>query len=48
MLESISGYQSLISRVEVKALNSSVCGMVGKQGVLNNAFGLSAGDLKLK
>ena len=40
LLESLSGYPNLISRISVKALDPVVCGMVGKQQTLNAAGGL--------
>ena len=43
MLESLAEDSSLISRVSLAALDSKVCGMVGRQATLNAANGL--GDL---
>lgn len=39
--ESLDGAPELMPRVSVKALNSVVCGMVGKQETLNEAGGLT-------
>lgn len=39
--ESLEGTPQLMPRVTVRALNSVVCGMVGKQNVLNEAGGLA-------
>jgi transketolase len=39
--ESLEGLPQFMSRVSVRALNSRICGMVGKQSVLNEAGGLT-------
>lgn len=41
ILESATGRADLITRVKVNALNSKVCGMVGKQSTLNIQGGLT-------
>ena len=41
MMESLIRDTSLLPRLELIALNSLVCGMVGKQHILNSAAGLS-------
>jgi transketolase len=43
MLEAISVEPGLLQRLKLKALDSKVCGMVGKQSMLNEAGGLSFG-----
>lgn len=40
MLESLMNHPNLIGRVLIKALDSIVCSMVGKQKTLNEAGGL--------
>jgi transketolase len=40
--ESLEGEPALISRISVRALDSKICGMVGKQSTLNEAGGLPA------
>ena len=41
MLESVLPNPDLMSRIKVRALNSRVCGMVGRQSTLNSAGGLT-------
>lgn len=45
MLEALSSRPELLKCLRIKALNSVVCGMVGKQNILNNAGGLIISDL---
>lgn len=42
LFEAISSSPKLLSRINIKALSSSVCGMVGKQAVLNELGGLTS------
>lgn len=41
MLESLSDSPALLNRVKIKALSASVCGMVGRQELLNQLGGLT-------
>jgi transketolase len=45
LLEAASARPDLISRIKIRALNSVVCGMVGKQATLNAEGGLSEQSL---
>ncbi|MBE7565746.1 transketolase family protein [Acidithiobacillus sp. HP-11] len=45
LMEAVSSEPQLLSRVEIKALDASVCGMVGKQSTLNAACGLHENKL---
>lgn len=45
MLESTMGFPNLITRINVKALDAKVCGMVGKQITLNTEGGLTQEQL---
>jgi transketolase len=45
LLEAISVRPKLLARIKIKALNSKVCGMVGKQSTLNAEGGLTKDDL---
>lgn len=40
LLESVAGVDNLIGKVRIKALNSNVCGMVGRQETLTKKCGL--------
>jgi hypothetical protein len=42
MLEAASESPDLLARIKIKALSAEVCGMVGKQEVLNELGGLTA------
>jgi transketolase len=45
LLEASSQQPELLQRIKVKALDSKICGMVGKQSALNNECGLKEEDL---
>jgi transketolase len=45
LMEAASIRPNLIARIKIKALDSKVCGMVGKQATLNAEGGLTEGEL---
>ena len=45
LLEAVSAYPSLLTKIKIKSLDSKVCGMVGNQSVLNAQGGLIGADL---
>jgi len=48
LLEAVSIRPDLLSRIKIKSLDSSVCGMVGKQSTLNACAGLRMEDIIIK
>jgi len=45
LFEAISAHPDLLTRIKIKALDARVCGMVGKQSILNAEGGLVGGAL---
>jgi transketolase len=41
MMEACSNNRNYLARINIRALNEAVCGMVGRQDVLNNSCGLA-------
>jgi hypothetical protein len=40
MCEALAGLPDLLTRIKIKALSPNVCGMVGRQEILNELGGL--------